>query len=106
MRLAYEQGLLKQHDLNHFQHWALMYYLYMERRIRMEDKQADLEQQCLYLFPDRWRQLHLSEYYESAFGIEPEMPVNDLDEIDRFMQSLGDVRTMSGADIEEDRWLV
>jgi len=72
----------------------------------MEDRQNDLEQQCLYLFPERWQQIHLSEFYP-AYGGEPEMPVNDLDEIDRFMESLGQQRVMSGADIEEeDRWRV
>ena len=34
------------------------------------------------------------------------MPVNDLDEIDRFMETLGQQKVMTGADIEEDRWLV
>ena len=84
-----------------------MYYLYMERRIRMEDKRFELEQECLYLFPERWKQIHLPEYYGYGYGsAEPEMPVNDLDEIDRFMETLGQQKVMTGADVEEDRWLV
>jgi len=84
-----------------------MYFLYMERRIRMEDKRFELEQECLYLFPERWKQINLPEYYPYGYGSsEPEMPVNDLDEIDRFMNQLDQQKVMSGADIEEDRWLV
>lgn len=83
-----------------------MYYLYMERRIRMEDKRFELEQECLYLFPERWKQINLPDYYGYGGYEEPEIPVNDVDEIDRFMESLGQQQVMSGADIEEDRWLV
>lgn len=72
----------------------------------MEDKRFELEQECLYLFPERWKQINLPEYYSYGYDAEPEMPVNDIDEIDRFMNELGQQKVMSGADIEEDRWLV
>jgi hypothetical protein len=85
-----------------------MYYLYMERRIRMEDKRVELEQECLYLFPERWKQIHLADYYptDSYGSTYDEVPVNDIDEIDQFMEQLGQIKTMSGADIDEDRWRV
>jgi len=74
----------------------------------MEDKRFELEQECLYLFPERWKQINLPDYYSyGSYGYEePEMPVNDIDEIDRFMNQLDQQKVMSGADIEEDRWLV
>lgn len=74
----------------------------------MEDKRYELEQECLYLFPERWKQIYLSDYYpQGAYGPSfDEVPVNDIDEIDRFMEELGQIKTMSGADVEEDRWLV
>ena len=92
MRLAYEQGLLQQRSLNFFQHWALVYWAYLSRRIQIEDKNAELEQQTFNLAPERWMELYRDQLLTSL-GIaneEGEIPLteDDLDELDRFMAQL------------------
>lgn len=108
MRLAYEQGLLKQRSLNFFQHWALMYWAYMDRRTRIEDKDAELEQQTFNLMPERWVELYKDQLF-GALGIaneEGEVPLteDDLDELDKFMERLekGNRFSMSGADAPQE----
>lgn len=88
-----------------------MYWIYMDRRTRMEDKRAELEQQCFHLFPDRWRDLYYTQFFhqDSIFGDEEEIPVTNIDELDQFMAQLEQKRFMTGADLpptEEGRWFV
>lgn len=108
MRLAYEQGLLKQRSLNYFQHWALVYWAYMDRRDRIEDKNAELEQQTFNLMPERWVELYRDSLL-GALGIaneEGEVPLteDDLDDLDKFMERLekNNRFTMTGAETASD----
>lgn len=108
MRLAYEQGLLKQRSLNYYQHWALLYWAYMDRRTKVEDKNAELEQQTFNLFPERWADLYRDQLL-GALGVaneEGEIPLSedDLDSLDQFMARLerNNNFSMSGADTPDD----
>lgn len=74
----------------------------MDRRIINEDKQFDLEQQCWHLNPERWTALYYDNYFGNvAAGEDMDVPVTDLDEIDRFMASLEGKRWARGTEVEE-----
>lgn len=97
------------------QAWALQYWLYMDRRTKLDDKADELELQTLYLYPERWDQLQKSKEtsggdWGQAFGSEPEIPVTDLDEmksfygdgdgdLGAFYRNVDQQRQMSGADV-------
>lgn len=92
MRLAYEQGLLNQRSLNFFQRWALVYWIYLSRRIQIEDVNAELEQQTFNLAPDRWVELYRDQML-GKLGIpneDGEIPLteDDLDDLDKFVERL------------------
>lgn len=109
--------MLNQASLNPIQAWALEYWLYMERRIALDDKADELDLQTLYLFPERWEQMQKAKESNSgdwgqAFGGEAEIPVTDLDEIksfdaantaggdlEAFYRNVDQPRQMSGADV-------
>jgi uncharacterized protein YecA (UPF0149 family) len=74
VRLAYEKGLLSRRNLTRVQHWALLYWMWMDRRTKKEDERAFLIQQTLNLNPDQWVELGYREEMMKALGItdEPE----------------------------------
>lgn len=94
MRLAYEQGLLSQKNPSHTQRWALLYWIYMDRRTKAEDERAFLMQQTFNLDPDRWVELGYRAEMMRMMGIEdkPEVeegePLTPQDEadIDQFLR--------------------
>ena len=97
MRLAYEQGLLRGRGLNFFQKWALLYWVYMDRRNQMEDRDAEMERQTFNLNPDRWVDLYRDQIL-GKLGLpneEGEVPVMERLERDNRFQ-------MSGADTPND----
>lgn len=108
MRLAYEQGLLSHKGLNFFQNWALLYYLYLDRRLKVEDRAAELEQQTFNLYPERWAELYRDQLLGKLQipNEEGEIPLteDDLDDLDKFMERLerGGQFTMSGGDAAPD----
>jgi hypothetical protein len=89
--------------LNPIQNWALQYWLYMERRIKLDDKQAELEFQCFHLNPERYDFLYVTPKtgdMGSAFGNEPELPITDPADLDHWFENLANQRGMSGAEAE------
>ena len=89
MRLAHEQGLLSQRSLNYFQRWALMYWIWLDRRMTGEDLQSKLEQQTFNLAPDRWELIYKDKIL-GAIGLsgddgEIQIGVDELDELDQYM---------------------
>lgn len=99
MRLAHEQGLLHQRDLNHFQHWALMYWVYLDRRTDNETRRDQLELECFNMFPDRWAEIYKDQPGSLLAPPEEsqEIPVDDIDEINRWYESRERSRIMTGA---------
>jgi hypothetical protein len=106
--------LLSQHSTNAFQRWALRYAIDMNRRIQLQDTEDMLQRQTWYLQPDRYQDLFLA----GAFSPEPltiagrdvEEVVDDVDELDRYFDTLENRRSMSGAQMFEamagdDGWL-
>lgn len=98
MRLAYEQGFLTQKNLSYFQHWGLLYALYLNRRTALEDTRAMLIQQTLNLDPERWVELYRDEMLREL-GLDPdhdeefggghdEIPLeaSDYDALDQFLR--------------------
>lgn len=83
--------MLAQHSLNYFQQWALMYWVYLDRRTALEDRQAELETQTFNLFPERWNQLYQDKALADIAGMsgaEAEAPVTDLDALDRWYEEM------------------
>lgn len=81
----------------------------MDRREHLEDVHDELRLQTWNLFPERWRNLYQEEVLGiapsvanhpgdegSAFDGEAEIPVTNLDEIDRFYDSLSQKRGITG----------
>lgn len=100
VRLAHEQGLLHKPDLNHFQHWALMYWVYLDQRTQNETLRDQLEIQTFNLFPDRWVQLYqgrADSILTPAPDEDQESPVDDIDEINAWYEQMEQQRFMSGA---------
>lgn len=102
MRLAHAQGLLTQPNLNRFQHWALMYWLYLSQRSANEAMSKELELQCFNLAFDRWKDLYYSQPHSTlappSANDDGDVPVDDIDEVIRFYEGLDSQRTMSGGD--------
>jgi hypothetical protein len=96
VRVAHAQGLLTRPSLNQVQHWALRYYLEMQRRIFIEDKEAELERELLNVNPEAWQRAYGSEYRE-----EPEFAIQDPRDLDRWVSNLNKTKAMSGADISD-----
>jgi hypothetical protein len=67
-----------------------MYWLYLDRRTILEDRQIELETQTFNLFPERWTQL----YQEKTLGKimsdqgEAEEPVTDIDMLDQWYEQM------------------
>lgn len=104
VRLAHAQGFLSRPSLNPVQSWALQYWIYLERRTTLDDKERELEVQCFHLLPERWTQLYGSSGAPGdlgqAFGGEPELPVTDPSDLDAWFERLGEQRGMTGAQAE------
>jgi hypothetical protein len=91
--------------------WALQYALYLERRIQVEDKEAELELSCYNTNFERWQQLYQAKAsaqdiesaldYGEAFDGEEEMPVTDVRDLDEWYGSLGSPRGISGGEIDQ-----
>lgn len=69
-----------------------MYWLYLDRRTQLEDRQAELENQTFNLFPERWTQLYQDKTMASL-GIEledgfAEEPVTDIDALDQWYEQM------------------
>lgn len=92
--MAHAQGLLTRPSLNLVQDWALRYYLDMQRRMFLEDKEAELERQLLNVNPEGWERAYGHEYVE-----EPEYPITDPRQLDRWVANLDKSKAMSGADV-------
>lgn len=117
MRLAREQGLLSGPSLNPFQQFALTYWLYMDRRQRMDDQRAELEQMTFNLDESRWSQIYMPSMMMAGVpddlggGIplgfaddsEPgEVAVTDIADLDEYFASLEKPRRMSAAEWPAD----
>lgn len=104
MRLAYEKGHLSQKNLNPFQHWALLYWLYLNRRTEVEDIQAELIQQTYNLFPERWGDLYRSHVL-NELGIADEaaedVVVDDLDELNKFYEQMEKKQWIRGGNLPD-----
>lgn len=83
--------MLTQRSLNYFQQWALMYWLYLDRRTALEDRQAELESQTFNLFPERWGQLYQDKTLASLAlneEGETETVVTDIDALDAWYEQM------------------
>lgn len=90
-------------SLNNFQRWALMYWLWMDQRLRGEDTERMLERQTFHLFPERWLALYQQKLIAQVTPEPEEEPVTDIDMLDRFYEQMGGLREMSGAG-SNDYW--
>lgn len=82
--------------------WALQYWLYMERRLVVEDAEAALEAHCSVMWPERWKQVYGNRGGDmgEAFDGEEELPVTDISELDRWYAGLDERRVMTGAEAD------
>lgn len=69
-----------------------MYAVYLIRRIELEDRQADLENQTFNLFPERWTQLYQDKTLAGIMSMDEngggEMPVTDIDALDQWYEQM------------------
>ena len=101
MRLAHEQGIIHQPELNQFQQFALLYWIYLSKRQANESMRDHLEIQCFNLFFDRWKEVYSGRsdsILDRPEADEEGEPVLDLDEIEAFYSNLDRTRIMSGAE--------
>jgi hypothetical protein len=102
VRLAYEQGVLRTSNPNPFQRWALSYWLYMDRRQQMDDRQAVQEKMTFDLFPERWKKLYLADLGIESVGGEEYEGVKEFypSEVDAFIAKIesGGAGEMTGAE--------
>lgn len=116
MRLAREQGLLSG-DLNPFQRFALVYWLYMDRRQVLDDRRSELEQMTFNLDESRWSQIYLPSLppdlgqgipvgFGDGSGMD-DAPVDDVGDLDSYFENLERPRTVSAADViaDDGRWV-
>jgi len=86
-----------------------MYWIYLNRRTELEDRQAELETQTFNLFPERWGQLYQDKTLAAvaeASGEEAEAPVTDLDALDQWYEQMvasGGKQVVSGS-AAQDEW--
>lgn len=87
----------------------------MFRREEIEDVEDRLQRQAWYLNPQRYQDLFLAGAFEpeplTIAGRDVEEVVEDVDEIDRYFESLEEKRGMTGGDLlsllgepDEDGW--
>ena len=113
IRLAHYQGLLSEPSLNWFQYFAANYWVRMERRIALDDAEERLQRQTYYLEPNRYNDLFLAGEIIGVdpVELEPEEPVDDISEIDRYFDNLDNKKSMSGAQLfpllesDENGWV-
>jgi hypothetical protein len=84
-----------------------MYWVYMDRRVNIQDRQTELELQTFNLFPERWETVYKDQFISSLLGddAQEEEPVTDLEMLDRWYQEMveqGGKQTISGADLGQD----
>lgn len=100
--------MLTQRSLNYFQQWALMYWVYLNRRTELEDRQAELETQTFNLFPERWSQLYQDKTLAAIASMseDTEVPVTDLDALDQWYEQMvaqGGTQVASGS-LGREEW--
>lgn len=103
IRLAHYQGLLSQPSLSMIQYFAANYWLRMECRINQDEAEENLQRQTYYLQPSRYNDLFLAGEIigSEPANPDPDMPVDDISEIDRYFDNLDKTKTMSGAQLFE-----
>jgi hypothetical protein len=97
--MAHAQGILTQPSLNRVQNWALSYFLEMERRVFIEDKEAELERHLLNVDPERWKRMQDEEEFARQLD---ELPVQNPRDLDRWVANLGQKKSMSVADVSDE----
>lgn len=81
--------------------------MWIDRRTFLEDKRDELEHQTYNLFPERWDDLYREQFfpgtrrapgdYGQAFeNGEAEIPVTDTNDLDRWLNTLGQRRGITG----------
>lgn len=86
-----------------------MYWLYLDRRTAIEDRQAELESQTFNLFPERWSQLYqdktLAGLAIAAGDDGSEAPVTDIDALDQWYEEMvaqGGKKFMKSGSVTDD----
>lgn len=97
--MAHAQGVLTQPSLNRVQQWALGYFLEMDRRTFIEDKEAELERHLLHTNPEAWQKLRDEEEFQKQLD---ELPVDNPRDLDRWVANLGNTKKMSAAQVSDE----
>lgn len=69
----------------------------MTDRVAGELKIEELKLQTLNLMPDRYKQLYDQPHSVSIFGDDPEIPITDPDQLNKYFENLERPRMMNGA---------
>ena len=95
VRLADRMGLLRG-DVNKFQKWAVTYLIQREEEVRVDREELALRNHTYVTDPERWNQLFGKD--KNLDGDSEPMTEDDIDKIENFLSTMGDVKTASGAD--------
>jgi len=83
----------------------LRYAIDMNRRIQLQDSEDVLQRQTWYLQPGRYQDLFLAGHFTpeplTLAGRDVEEVVDDVDELDRYFETLENRRSMTGAQVIE-----
>lgn len=98
--MAHAQGYLTRPSLNLVQDWALRYFLEMDRREFLEDKEAELDRHLLNVNPEAWKKVREEE--ELQRQLEEEIPLSDPRALDRWVANLGKPKTMNAGEVSNE----
>ena len=100
VRLADRRGLLSGPSLSYIQLWALYYAVTMENREKNQRTENFHRQFAAINSPDRYRKLFAEPETVHQFESEA-MYADDVDRIEEYLNSLGDMRSLSGDESEQ-----
>lgn len=105
VRLAHAQGYLTRPSLNPIQLWALQYFMRMERRQYVKDKDDEIEAQCYNIAGyERWKHIYDSGGQGGdmgqAFDGEEEQAITDPGDLDRWFNRIANQNGMTGQEAE------
>lgn len=107
IRTAYEQGLLSQRSLNHFQYWALQYHMALVRKLDWDTRNEMVKQAAWVFQPKRYMEVYAKPVQDLVQEME-EAPVDpsEFDDIESWLQHADKKRVGSFQTQDDDEgWI-
>lgn len=107
IRTAYEQGLLSQRSLNHFQYWALQYHMALVRKLDWDTRNEMIKQAALVFEPKRYMEFYAKPVQDLAQELD-EVPISpdEFDDIESWFRDIDKKRVGSApTQGDEEGWI-